>query len=396
MSISIRTNRSGKVTTPMMGEGWRNEVGLRSQIKRESKGVYTSRRDNVFMTNDYTLEAQKRLKMIGTGYGTELRVEGQTRGLDVMRTVDYSGSGSSSGVGNPLGKTPLLTTVANTDGILRSNIRGAASEGEMRQSVYNIKQAQNNESKYIFATTDQSRPVKAAASSALRDEAAILRITVEPTAIYTKVGALRNIHEGIAFKVNTDMINKNNIILDEKSGVNTQNRFETYKAHNTINEITKRINVSTKAREQYIPKYETIHELKVLPTKVYASAYTNDQYIPVYETEHDLKILPTKIKTKGYSGKQYLPKYETEHAVKDLPFKIVATDVTSNKSDPITYKRQINNDITLKPTRTLYELKATPRITQNTEPRVENYRIKNPRISLNQFSSNSNGFIPRM
>jgi hypothetical protein len=373
MSISIRTNKSAKVTTPMIPEGFNNGLGMRNQIKRENRGIHTSRKDSVFSTNDHNLQAQRRIDIVGDGYGSGFRVEGQTRGVDFMRTVDYVGSakgGSTSGIGNPLGQVPTVSRLVNAEAITRESIRGADAEGENRQSVYNISAGGTQKNKYLFATPEQSRGVTIADSSAVHDESVILKVTTKPTKTYTTVVGQVSIHESTPFTFRTDMIKENNLVVDGKSGNNTLSKFEKYKAHSgTSVKLSNRVMVNARARETYQPVYEKEHDIKVLPSKVYASVG---------------------------SGKQYKPKYDTVHELKQLNSTIKATDVVSAKSDPV-IRKNIKADvgIQLKQTRKIAEFKVTPKITRNKPTEREPYVIKNPRLRLDSFTMNSGAKIPK-
>ncbi len=342
MSISIRTTKSGKVTTPMIPDGWNNGLGLRNQIKREIKGIHTSRKDNVFSTNEHVLQAHKRIDMIGEGFGSNLVVKGQERGKDLMRKVDYSGvGGSTAGIGEPLGKVPSISTLVNPLSIIRESIRGSESEGLTRQSVYNVK-GQNSNKIMNQVATSESRGIKIADSSAVRGQADILRISTVPTKTYTSSIGKKSIHESSPFKFKTNMVRDNNITIEGKSGTKTLSKFDLFRT-----EAGKTGQIANR-------------------TKTSASAH-----------------------------KTYLPQYESNHQMKKLDSKIKALDVDARKSDPMIYKRATyEKDVELKPTRRLIESKVTPSIVADKSPKIEKYIIKNERLRLGDYQSKSGAFIP--
>jgi hypothetical protein len=342
MSLSIKTTRSGKVTTPMMPIGWNNGLGLRDQIKREVKGVHTSRKDSVMSTNDHTLEAQKRFEMMGDGYGSHLRGKSQTRGVDFMRKVDYSGNtGSTSGIGEPLGKVPEVGTKPPQLSIIRDAIRGAESEGLNRQSVFNVKEGISNVKKASYATTTQSRGITKADTSAVRGQDQTLTIETVPTKTYTASSGKKTIRESSSFKFNTNMIQEN-LKFASKSGTNTLSKFNPRRVDaGKTGQITDRLNISLN------------------------------------------------------SGKKQLPKFETVHDTKELVSKLKAFNVGTTKSDGRVYKRNVTEtDVIMKPTRKLADAKIIPVIKRDTSERKDNYTIRNQPLRLNNFQMKSGTFIP--
>ena len=163
---AIRTTNSRRAPTVSQEmSGWGGDQGLKSQIKAEHVGAFTTRRDSVSMTGDAEKQAMARINMLKETdqYGSGFRAKNQTRGIPQFRSIDYAGNGSSgsnstAGVGQPLGKVPSISNVSLTTGILRESIRGE-SEAVSHRGVRNIGEGSTTAMRVNYATTEQSRPV---------------------------------------------------------------------------------------------------------------------------------------------------------------------------------------------------------------------------------------------
>jgi hypothetical protein len=107
-----------------------------------------------------------------------------------------------------------------------------------------------------------------------------------------------------------------------------------------------------------------------------------------------VKVLPTKIYTPMHSGEKHMAKYEKTHDMKVLPSKIKALDVLVNKSDPLTHKRVMHENIINLRSKVKAEFKPPKQIQPTKTPRDKKFVIQNQRPNLNMFSSNSGANIP--
>ena len=186
---AIRTTNSKRA--PTVNEemsGWGGDQGLKAQIKAKHVGAFTTRRDSVSMTGTAEKQAMTRINMLNETdqHGSGFRAKNQTRGIPQFRSIDYAGNGSSgsnstAGVGQPLGKVPNISNVNLTTGILRESIRGE-SEAVSHRGVHNVGEGSTTAMRVNYATTEQSRPVQGADTAAYKDS--ILNTFVTATSTY--------------------------------------------------------------------------------------------------------------------------------------------------------------------------------------------------------------------
>jgi hypothetical protein len=326
----------------MMPTNWTYDKG-NTNIERviESKDSGSNRK--VSQTQDTVLQGHERLRIIEKegGYGGNLRANGENRnGQNRMQTIDYGTS--SKGVGFFNGKNPT----ASESGVdlaraAELSVRGTRTEGA-KTSVYNVNKGVSGVNKHHFAP-NEARGIKGAASSSLLGDSEVLNVSTVPTRTYTSSIGKKNLHESSPFKFNPNMINTKNINVSANSGTKTLSKFELFKSKaGQTGQLTNRIRTSARARETF------------------------------------------------------LPKYETEHVNIKLESKLKAKDVISNVSDPrIHVSTAIEEDFKLKVVRPMVEEKRTPSIIKDTSTRVNEYEIKNQPLRLSGYTVNAKASIPQ-
>ena len=170
--FSVLTN-SNKMSLGEGLGGWSGNRGMRNQIKKESVGMFTKRKIKVEDVQDYTLEAARRMDIVGDDFGSPIVKFPRGKDFQIEGGVNYGTSTASLG---PLGK-PLLYLNDNVTGGVRS-----VSEPESRKSVYNIPLGMASLGKQQFATIDQVRIVKGPALGTFKNE--LLNVSVRPTHVY--------------------------------------------------------------------------------------------------------------------------------------------------------------------------------------------------------------------
>jgi hypothetical protein len=327
----------------MMPTNWTYDKGI-TNIERviESKDSGSNRK--VSQTQATVSQGRERLSILENegGYGGgSIRANGEKRnGQNMMQAIDYGTS--SKGVGFFNGKNPT----ASESGVdlaraAELSVRGTRKEGA-KTSVYNVNKGESGVNKHHFAPTEK-RGIKGAPSSSILGDSEVLNVKTVATRTYTSSIGKKNIHESSPFKFNPNMINTKNINVSANSGTKTLSKFELFRAKaGQTGQLTNRIRTSARARETF------------------------------------------------------LPKYETEHVNIQLESKLKAKDVISNVSDPrIHVSTDIEEDFKLKVVRPMVEEKRTPSIIKDTSTRVNEYEIKNQPLRLSGYTVNAKASIPK-
>ena len=360
---AIRTTNSKRA--PTVNEemsGWGGDQGLKAQIKAKHVGAFTTRRDSVTMTGDAEKQAMARINMLKETdqYGSGFRAKNQTRGIPQFRSIDYAGNGSSgsnstAGVGQPLGKVPNISNVNVTTGILRESIRGE-SEAVSHRGVHNIGEGSTTAMRVNYATPEQSRPVQGAETAAYKDS--ILNTFVTATSTYYSNESTQPFNMNL-----TSNINKLNTSLSTGSGISTRTKFDPVNSK-PVTELTDRIHTDAGAGISTRTKFDPVNSK------------------PVTE-------LIERIQISAKSGEKLIPKYETIHLIPSLESKLTADNVISSKNNTrnnVTIKSE--NKRIQKQTAPLTSFQPQKMIGRNLSSYKQNFKIK-PKISLGDFSANA-------
>jgi len=250
--------------------GWSGHRGMRNQIKKESIGMFTKRKVKVGDVQDYTLEAARRMDLIGDEFGSPIVKFTRGKDYQIEGGVDY---GTSTAALGPLGK-PLLYLNDNVTGGVRS-----VSEPGSRQSVFNIPLGMASIGKESFATIDQTRIIKGPVKGVINDE--ILNVNVQPTHVYmTKQTA-----SPFNVPVNSSVKDKTNISIQVPLYSSSMIKQEATSNVPVSSSIRDKINVSAHTQHSD-PLYYVPHSYNEKSVKL-QNAQPKGRFMPVAQIEKD-------------------------------------------------------------------------------------------------------------